>query len=154
MKRKSWPHSASTSSSLLQVGFWGPNCCIIGHVVMRSEQFHFSFATVDDKNHVVNCNWSFSNVGTQNDFGNSIWHMAGKKLNFQHFENFSATTNTILREIDSLYLKTCLWSSLGSWECNGIIRYWGPPNKACCCSHFIRAKIIFQPEKLPKISWN
>ena len=57
----------SSTSTLLQVGFRGPNSGIVGHVIMRSKQLHFGLAAVNDKNDIINGYRCLSNVGAQDD---------------------------------------------------------------------------------------
>ena len=57
----------SSTSTLLKVGFRGPNSGIVGHVIMRSKQLHFGLAAVNDKNDIINGYRCLSNVGTQDD---------------------------------------------------------------------------------------
>ena len=69
----------SSTSTLLQVGFRGPNSGIVGHVIMRSKQLHFGLATVNDKNDIINGDRCLSNVGAQDDLSHAIRDMAKDK---------------------------------------------------------------------------
>ena len=69
----------SSTSTLLQVGFRGPNSGIVGHVIMRSKQLHFGLAAVNDKNDIINGDRCLSNVGAQDDLSHAIRDVAKDK---------------------------------------------------------------------------
>ena len=69
----------SSTSTLLQVGFRGPNSSIVGHVIMRSKQLHFGLAAVNDKNDIINGDRCLSNVGAQDDLSHAIRDVAKDK---------------------------------------------------------------------------
>lgn len=45
METKSGTHTSSSSFPLLQISFWCPDCGIVCHVIMSSEQLHFLSVT-------------------------------------------------------------------------------------------------------------
>lgn len=56
METESRPDSTCSSLPLFQIGAGCPDCGIIGHVVVRREQLHLCFTTVNDINYVVDSN--------------------------------------------------------------------------------------------------
>ena len=79
----------SSTSTLLQVGFRGPNSGIIGHVIMRCKQLHFGLAAVNDKNDIINGDRCLSNVGAQDDL-----QIGFCVINFFSILRFSLTRET------------------------------------------------------------
>ena len=77
--QKNLVNLTSSTSTLLQVGFRGPNSSIVGHVIMRSKQLHFGLATVNDKNDIINGDRCLSNVGAQDDLSHAIRDVAKDK---------------------------------------------------------------------------
>lgn len=72
VKAEAGSDSASSPLPLLKVGLGGPHCGIVCHVVVRSEQLHFLLAGVEDKDHIVDSDAGFSDVGGQNDLSHTL----------------------------------------------------------------------------------
>ena len=108
----------SSTSTLLQVGFRGPNSGIVGHVIMRSKQLHFGLAAVNDKNDIINGDRCLSNVGAQDDLSHTIRDVAkdkslifawqlGVQRNNPVEDNERQTFNYFLENICFTYVCTC-----------------------------------------------
>ena len=65
MKAESWSYTSGSSSSLGKVSFRAPYSSVVGHVIMRCENFHFRFTSINYVNNIINCNGGFRNVGRQ-----------------------------------------------------------------------------------------
>jgi hypothetical protein len=59
--------STSSTFSLHQVALWSPDSSESSHVIMRSEQLYFGFARVNDKTNIINSDWCFGNISSQNN---------------------------------------------------------------------------------------
>lgn len=55
MEAKARSDTSGSTHSLLQVGFARPDCRVVGHVVVRSEELHFRFARIYYIDYVVDC---------------------------------------------------------------------------------------------------
>lgn len=50
---------------LFQISPAGPNCGVTRHIIMGREQFHASFARIDDENNVIYGDGRFSDICRQ-----------------------------------------------------------------------------------------
>lgn len=54
----------------------GPDCGVVGHVVVRGEELDLGLAAVDDEDDVVNCHRRFGDVRRQDDFSDALSNVA------------------------------------------------------------------------------